>query len=294
VYKPLIVEGRWIQPGDDRVLVMNADSARRNNIRLGETVTLNMGEIGKSDWQVIGLYQQVSGGSFSINNLYAPQDALSYATKKYNQGAQMFVRFKPGVDPEAAVIQVQDRLAEDGIKVDYGASTQNVMTRLKSVFEGHGIKVSYVLTKAENRRAADSGNASTLYMLLALAIIVAMVGGIGLLGALSISVVERTKEIGVLRAVGARSRTIMGMFVMEGILQGVFSWIMSVPISFVLGRYVARAMGQAMFSASLDYAYNYAAVLNWLVVILIISTLASILPARSATRISVRDSLAYA
>jgi len=48
-----------------------------------------------------------------------------------------------------------------------------------------------------------------------------------------------------------------------------------------------------MFNASLDYAYNTAAVLQWLVVILIISTLASILPARNATRISVRASLAY-
>jgi len=68
---------------------------------------------------------------------------------------------------------------------------------------------------------------------------------------------------------------------------------MSVPISFVLGQYLAQALGQAMFSANLDYAYNTAAVLNWLVAILIISTLASILPARNATRISVRESLAY-
>jgi len=49
-----------------------------------------------------------------------------------------------------------------------------------------------------------------------------------------------------------------------------------------------------MFSTNLTYSYNYAAVGMWLVVILIISTLASILPARSATRISVRTSLAYA
>jgi putative ABC transport system permease protein len=184
-------------------------------------------------------------------------------------------------------------LAEDDIKVDYGASTQNVMTRLKSEFEAHGIRVGSMLTQAEERKLADSGNASSLGMLLALAIIVAIVGGIALMGALSTSVIERTKEIGVLRAVGARSRTIMGMFVMEGILQGVFSWMMAVPISFVLGQYMARAMGQAMFNASLDYAYNYAAMLNWLVIILIISTLASILPARNATRVSVRESLAY-
>jgi ABC-type lipoprotein release transport system permease subunit len=49
-----------------------------------------------------------------------------------------------------------------------------------------------------------------------------------------------------------------------------------------------------MFSANLDYQYNIQAVVTWLVIILVISTLASILPARNATQISVRDSLAYA
>jgi putative ABC transport system permease protein len=114
------------------------------------------------------------------------------------------------------------------------------------------------------------------------------------MGSLSISVVERIREIGVMRAIGARSKTILGMFVMEGILQGWFSWVIAVPISFVSGNMVAKALGQAMFEANLDYQYNLEAVVIWLLIITIISTLASILPARNATLISVRDSLAYA
>jgi len=130
-------------------------------------------------------------------------------------------------------------------------------------------------------------------MLLALAIIVAVVGGISLMGTLSLGVVERTREIGVMRAIGARSRTIMGMFVMEGILQGLLSWLLAVPLSFALARLLANALGQVMFDANLDYQYDYPAVLIWLGIILVISTLASILPARNATQISVRESLAY-
>ena len=53
-------------------------------------------------------------------------------------------------------------------------------------------------------------------------------------------------------------------------------------------------LGIALFDARLDYQYNFNAVWIWLVVILTISTLASVLPARSASVISVRDSLAYA
>lgn len=130
-------------------------------------------------------------------------------------------------------------------------------------------------------------------MLLALAVIVALVGGIGLMGSLSISVVERTHEIGVMRAIGARSRTILGMFMMEGLLQGLLSWLVAAFLSFVLFRPLANALGQAMFGANLDYRYDFSAVLIWPVIILVISTLASVLPARNAAKISVRQSLAY-
>jgi len=131
-------------------------------------------------------------------------------------------------------------------------------------------------------------------MMLALSVIVALVGGIALMGALSIGVIERTKEIGVLRALGARSSTILGIFIMEGILQGLLSWLIAIPISWLASPFVANALGHAMFGATLDYQYNWDAVLLWLGIVLGISILASILPARGATRISVRDSLAYA
>lgn len=131
-------------------------------------------------------------------------------------------------------------------------------------------------------------------MLLALSIIVAIVGAIALMGALSIGVIERTKEIGVLRAVGARSPTIMGIFVLEGIIQGLLSWLIAVPISWLVSPSAAKAMGKIMFGATLDYQYNWTAVLVWLAIVIVISILASLLPARGATRISVRDSLAYA
>jgi len=96
-----------------------------------------------------------------------------------------------------------------------------------------------------------------------------------------------------MRAIGAQSGTMMGMFVMEGVLQGLLSWAIAVPISLALSKPMANTLGQAIFDVNLDYAYNFEAVIVWLMIVLIISTLASILPARNATVISVRESLAY-
>ena len=81
-------------------------------------------------------------------------------------------------------------------------------------------------------------------MMLALSVIVALVGGIALMGALSIGVIERTKEIGVLRAVGARSSTILGIFMMEGLLQGLMSWCIAAPLSLAYQPHAGAGAGK--------------------------------------------------
>jgi putative ABC transport system permease protein len=220
---------------------------------------------------VVGLYQIIFGGGFSSDTIYAPQEAVFQATKKYNKGGQMFVRTR-----------FHD--------ADY---TNTITERLKDIYKAQNMKVSFSTTVPETKETTENTFSITTTMLLALAVIVALVGGIGLMGSLSISVVERVREIGVMRAVGARSGTIMGMFVMEGILQGLISWAIAVPLSFIIGQPLSNGLGQVLFQANLDYQYNWGAVLTWLVIIVVISTLASILPARNATQISVRDSLAY-
>ncbi|GAB4545363.1 MAG: FtsX-like permease family protein [Anaerolineae bacterium] len=272
MYRPLIVAGRWLKPDDGRAVVIGQETARDNNIQLGDTITLDLAELGDHDWQVVGLYQVIFGGGFSSDTVYAPREAVFQAVKKYQQGGQAYIR---------------TRLHD----ADYTAA---ISTRLKELYAARNMNIFYSQTLEEIRQQASSQFAITTSMLMFLAVIVAVVGGIGLMGSLSISVVERTREIGVMRAIGARSSTITGMFVMEGVLQGLLSWVIATPISFGLGYPLANALGQTMFQANLDYQYNYGAVAIWLVVVLIISTLASILPARNATQIKVRESLAYA
>jgi putative ABC transport system permease protein len=67
----------------------------------------------------------------------------------------------------------------------------------------------------------------------------------------------------------------------------------AVPLSFALGKPMSNALGQVLFQTTLDYQYNFGAVWLWLGLILAISILASLLPVRSATQISVRESLAF-
>jgi putative ABC transport system permease protein len=252
--------------------VLTRQTAQDNHIRVGDIVTLNLGELGKDEWQVIGLYDPVFVGGFNQETIFAPLEALYKTTKKYNQGSVLYVR---------------TTLHEDEF-------TAGVTAKLKNMYESHGMEVASSETQAQQRKTNDFQFGIVVSMMLSLSIIVAIVGGIALMGSLSIGVIERTKEIGVLRAIGARSRSILGIFVAEGVLQGLLSWLIAIPISYLASPTVANALGQTMFGATLDYQYNWSAVLSWFGTIFVISVLASILPARGATRISVRDSLAYA
>lgn len=272
-YRPLLIAGRWFQPGDGQVIVISKDTADDNNIKLGDTVTLNLFDLGDSEWQVIGIFQVIFNDGFDSTPIYAPLETLAAATKQYNEGTRLLVRT---VSREPAAIE-------------------DTFTRLKNLFEAREMDIGVYesSTSAKDRSEALNEFGITTTMLLALAVIVALVGGIGLMGSLSISVVERTREIGVMRAIGARSRTIMGMFMMEGVLQGLLSWLFAALLSFALFRPLANALGQSMFGANLDYQYDFSAVLVWLGIILVISVVASFVPARHATQVSVRESLAY-
>lgn len=272
-YKPLLLAGRWLQPGDGRVIVISKDTADDNSIKVGDTVTLNLFDLGDAEWQVVGIFQVIFNDGFDTTPIYAPLEAVAAATKQYNQGTRLLVRTTRS-DP---------------------AAIEETFTRLKNLYEARKMDIGIYesSTTAKDRAEALNEFGVTTTMLLALAVIVALVGGIGLMGSLSISVVERTREIGVMRAIGAHSRTIMGMFMMEGLLQGLLSWLIAAVLSFLLFRPLANGLGQAMFGANLDYQYNFGAVLIWLVIILAISVLASIIPARSATQVSVQASLAY-
>lgn len=275
MYRPLLTSGRWLAPGDGRVLVISQDTADDNRINVGDVVTLNLNGLGQNvAWQVIGVYQTVFNDNFNDTPAYAPLEAVYDVTNKYNRGTRLLVRTER--HDEAALTAIS--------------------SQLQTLFEGRnmGIELQGTGNTFKDRQFADSQYAININMLLMLAVIVALVGGIGLMGALSISVVERTREIGVMRAIGARSRSIMGMFIMEGVLQGLISWLVAAPLSFLIGYPVARQLGQTMLDIDLDYSYSYGAVLIWLGVILAIAALAAIVPARSATRISVRESLAYA
>jgi putative ABC transport system permease protein len=113
------------------------------------------------------------------------------------------------------------------------------------------------------------------------------------MGTMSMNVHDRAREIGVMRAIGASDGAVLQIFVAEGIAIGVLSW----PIAGVLALPISKALsvivGDKFTGAPLSYTFSSSSALSWLVLVGVLSALASFLPAWNATRLSVREVLDY-
>ena len=126
-----------------------------------------------------------------------------------------------------------------------------------------------------------------------MAILVAVVGGLALASTMSISVLERTRELGIMRAIGASTGAVLRVVVTEGVIIGAMSWLIALVLALPVTVAIGDAAGQIFISTSLDYTFPLSAMLVWLGLILVISIAASFYPAWSAAKLTVREVLAY-
>jgi putative ABC transport system permease protein len=173
------------------------------------------------------------------------------------------------------------------------AFVDSVTSALDDHFESVGIRVSMLTTINMERHDAEVSFDSIVALLLVMAILLALVGGLGLMGTMSINVLERTREIGVLRAIGASNRGVAMVFIREGIVIGLMSWAMGALVAIPMSQGLNQALGQAVMGVPLTYSYSLSGMWLWLGVVTLLSMVASFIPARTASRLTVREVLAY-
>jgi putative ABC transport system permease protein len=120
---------------------------------------------------------------------------------------------------------------------------------------------------------------------------VVAVGGIGLSGALGIGVLQRQRELGVLRAIGASGRTLLQLVMLEGLWHALMAWILTVPLAWWLAEPLSAELGRIMLSLQLDYCFASQAAGAWLLILMVLALIASYWPARHAMRLSVKEAL---
>jgi putative ABC transport system permease protein len=267
---PSVTAGRWLEPGDTNVIVINEDVLDTvPDIGIGSSVTLRVNGLDRP-YQIVGVVSRHIFGP----RIYMPYDHFG---KTYHvQGLANLVRARtnPDVIQEAAV---QEQFAP----------------RLEERLENAGFAIGDAETQQEMLNSAVSGFQTILAVLTILSVLLAAVGGMGLAGTMSLNVMERTREIGVLRAVGGTNAAVQKIILIEGLVVGLLSWILGVIVSIPFGMGLANAVSVATMQTTLALKFSATGAAIWLVLILGIAALASLIPAQRASQLTVREVLAY-
>jgi putative ABC transport system permease protein len=172
-------------------------------------------------------------------------------------------------------------------------SMQSLIQNIDRQLEDQGYAVKSIEVGEVQRESVTSAVNLLILFLLLMALLTAFVGSIGLMGTMSINVLERTREIGVMRTIGAVDAVVMQSVIIEGLVIGLITWVIAIglsyPISSVLLDIVARAISDSEFSL----VFTPLGVFVWLGVVVVLSIVASVMPARNAARLTINEVLAY-
>jgi putative ABC transport system permease protein len=265
---PILVAGRWLQAGDRRgIAVSEAILDLFPGLGPGDILRLKVN--GETEpWEVVGLFKFTDQqGTFA----YGTYESISELT---------------GIPRRSLSYRI--------VTEDHAPASQAAMSEaLDAHFRAQGYKVRETRTGLSTLRTASESLDILVTFLLIMALLTASVGSMGLAGAMGMNVLERTREIGIMRSIGATDREILRLVVVEGVVIGSLSWILAVALSFPITYLLASILSLAIFRSPIDVKFAFDGFGLWLLVVLTLSALASMLPARSAARLTIREVLAY-
>jgi putative ABC transport system permease protein len=178
-------------------------------------------------------------------------------------------------------------------EIQGSASQLELVQRLRTALAHRGMEVEASQLMEQHRRAIEDHLLMVANFLGVMAQVIIVVGGLGLASTMSLAVIERTREIGVLRAIGARHGAILTMVQVEGLAVAIASWALALPLSVPMSVALGHAFGRIMLRVPLEIVPEPSAVLIWLAVVLLVAVAACAWPAVRATRIPTAAALAY-
>jgi putative ABC transport system permease protein len=266
---PVITSGRWLVTGDENAIVIGNHLLQMfPDLSIGDWLTIEI-DGKETQWHIVGMYSIT--GNVSPPLLYVNYEYLSVLVGQPEMAYSLRI-----------------------VTAQHDAETQrSINDQIQAAFEQRGIQIQSTQLGADFIREQKAQTDILVYFILVMASLIAIVGGLGLMGTMSINVLERTREIGVMRAIGASNGDIQAIVITEGMVIGILSWAISIFISIPITTVLCYGVGMALLTAPMPPVYGVTGIIAWLIFTLVLGTLASALPARRASSLTVRDTLAY-
>lgn len=267
--QPKLFSGRWLQADDAWQVVVNQDFLKARDVSVGDTFLLDVGGIDR-EFKVAGIVSKTILGP----KVYINYNMFSKLTGRSDSVDHVRVRtnLKHLASPEeqdALGLLVEERFSNSGLS-DSSAQTNH------EVFGHFSEPFRIILT-----------------LLIVMAGLLGLVGGLSLAGTMSINVMERTREIGVLRSVGASNRSVRQLVVVEGIGIAILSWLLVVLVSAPSSASLAGAVIYTVLGTRPTFNFSFLGLFAWLLIVAVIGALSSLAPAQNAVTLTVREVLDY-
>jgi len=267
-----VFEGRQLKEGDKYKVVVGYDHIYGDiwdkPMQIGSTI-----EVEGYDFKIIGVMEKV-GNPIDDGILYMTKDVLKEILNVEDEESQILVKTAEGFDPGEVAETIERKLRRSrGEKEDQETFSVQTSEQLLGTFQSIFAVVQGVLV--------------------GIAGISLLVGGIGIMNTMYTSVLERTKEIGTMKAIGARNSHVLLLFLLESGLLGLVGGLIGVGIGIGLAKgveYIAGVyLGSPLLQASMDPVILFGA----LAFSFVIGTLSGILPAMQASRLKPAEALRF-
>jgi putative ABC transport system permease protein len=268
---PKLIAGSWLSAmPNSRQVVVNADLVmEEEGIEVGKEIQIKIG--GRTHtFTVVGIVSKHIFGP----RIYMDFTFLSRLTGRHNEVDEIRVLAEVG---KLGSVATQNRLAE----------------KLQDRFRNAGIGKNNSVTRSSFFSEFTEIFNIILLVLLIMAGLLALVGSLGLSGTLGINIMERMREIGVLRAVGAANHALVKIVLTESLIVSFVSWVMGAITSAISSPILAAVVIYAVLETQMNFRYSLIGLLLWFCVILLIGVFSSLLPARRAALLQVREVLDY-
>jgi putative ABC transport system permease protein len=266
---PKLLDGRWLNPGESGAVVLN--QITRNNtvpdIGVGDTVELSV-DGQPTTWRVVGIVEEREGGSGG-----------AYVTAE---------GFADAMGQPARVNQL--RIATDSRDEQTRAA---VADAVDETLTGAGLEVQSAASVSRSDAISAGHLGPIILILLVISVAMAVVGGIGLASTMSANILDRTREFGVMHAIGARPKAVRRIVVAEGVFLALASCLVAVIPTLALTAIIGAGLGNLFMYAPLPFRISILAAGIWTALVILGAILATEAAATRASRLTVREALAY-
>ncbi|TMR17358.1 ABC transporter permease, partial [Nonomuraea turkmeniaca] len=266
---PELLQGRWLNPGETGAVVLS-QIVRDNTVPgLGAGDTVRLFIDGKpSTWRIAGLVEEREGAG---GGAYTTAAGFAAATGQ-----------PPLVNQLRVITTTHDEQTREA-----------VAAAVDRALSGAGIDVGTAASVSRTNAASAGHMGPVLLVLLGVALPLGVVGAIGLASTMSANILDRTREFGVMHAIGARPKTVRRIVVAEGVLLALAGCVAAVLPALGLTAVLGTGLGNLFTKAPLPFRVSLLAAGIWIVLSVLGAILATEAAAGRASRITVREALTY-